>query len=222
MIPALVLRGFGHGSGMLSPDGKMFIVNIPKNASSYIHDWAQHHGWCAALAQNCSSVERLYVMLRDPLERWISGMAQYIKTYILSVQGPNGPVLPHESTSVQDYTMSAPMFVGQYNDLIERLIIDNAARFDDHVWPQNEIIKDVLPGVDRHFFLVDQNLDQKLRGTLGWRDMPDLDRNSGATDADTHLLQQFLQQRLATRPELSARIRRHYQKDYDLMQKVFA
>jgi len=222
MIPALAHRGFGHGSGVISPDHRIFILNIPKNASSYVFDWAQHHGWRAALAQHLTGVEEMYVLLRDPMDRWISGLAQYIKTYILSVYGPNGPVFPGEPTTADDYGMTAANFVDQYTDVVERLIIDNAARFDDHVWPQNEIIQDVLPGVNRRYFRVEQDLDRDLAQGLGWRPMEGLDRNSGRADPDMLMLQNFFRNRLERRPELKDRVRRHYQKDYELLSQVLS
>jgi hypothetical protein len=220
MIPALALRGFGHGSGVLDPSGKIFIVNIPKNASSYVLSWAQHHGWRAGLIEHAQQVQEVIVLLRDPIQRWISGMAQYINTYILSVQGPNGPVLPHEPITVHDYVMSSSAFAEQYTDLVERVIFDNAARFDDHVWPQNEIIQDILPTAPHKYFLVDQDLDRNLATYLGWRAAPDLDRNAGGSNPNIKYLQEFFRQRLFQRPELIDRLRRHYHADYELISRV--
>lgn len=221
MIPALVPRAFGHGSGVLDPSGKIFIINIPKNASSYVLDWAQHHGWRAGLAQDTGHVQQVIVLLRDPIERWISGIAQYINTYILSVQGPNGPVFSHEAVTEHDYVMSAGTFCEQYTDATERVIFDNAARFDDHVWPQNEIVQNILCNVDRKYFWVDQQLDDKLAQYLAWQPMPNLDRNSGDSNPSTRALQEFFRKRLQIRPELRSRLQRHYQGDYALISTVF-
>ncbi len=222
MIPALALRGFGHGSGVLSPDHSQFIVNIPKNASSFVLDWAGRHGWHAAMAQHTTAVQEMIVLLRDPIERWVSGIAQYVNTYILSVQGPNGPVLPHEDTTELDYYMDAMRFIGQYTDVTERLIIHNAARVDDHVWPQTEIIEHLLPGVPRRYFRVDHELERNLSQYLGWRPMPGLDRNAGHTQPEIELLQNFFRRRLEMRPELIPRIEKQYQQDIELMQKVLS
>ena len=54
MIPQLVDRGFGYGSGTLSPNLSQFIVNIPKNASSYMLDWARRHQWMTTVADDHS------------------------------------------------------------------------------------------------------------------------------------------------------------------------
>lgn len=222
MIPSLVPRTFGYGSGVLDPSGKTFIINIPKNASSYVLDWATHHGWCACLAKDTANVLEVIVLLRDPVERWISGIAQYIHTYILSVQGPNGPLFSHDAVTEHDYVMSAQGFSQQYTDLTERIIFDNAARFDDHVWPQKEIVQDILPLVARKYFRVDKHLDAKLVKYLQWHSVPNLDENRGSSNPSMKYLQDFFRKRLEIRPELQSRLQRHYQDDYELISQVLA
>lgn len=217
MIPALETRGFGYGSGVIDPSHRRFILNIPKNASSYMLDWAGRHGWRAAMLSHYSEVTELIVILRDPLERWISGMAQYIRTYILSVYGPNGPIFPGETVTDHDYVMSAEIFCQQYNDLVERIIFDTANRFDDHVWPQHELIPETAAHVKKTFFRMDKNLDSQIGAHLGFTSMEGLDRNLGSADPDTAGIQVFLRQRLEIRPELKERVRRHYDKDYKLI-----
>ena len=58
MIPQLVDRGFGYGSGTLSPDLSQFIVNIPKNASSYMLDWARRHQWMTTVADDPEEADK--------------------------------------------------------------------------------------------------------------------------------------------------------------------
>ena len=160
------------------------------------------------------------MILRDPIERWISGIAQYINSYILSVHGPNGPIFPGELCTKYDYGMDARTFIDQYTDVTERLFFDVISRFDDHVWPQHEIIKDILPEVPHKYFMLDHEFDQKIQQYLGWTPATGLDRNQGSANDDNALLQNFFRERLTQRPELQERLRRHYSDDYLLLSSM--
>jgi hypothetical protein len=221
MNPALVGRGYGENSGMLSPDRKKFIVNIPKNASSYILDWTRAHAWITAtLDNNWPDVEEIIVVLRDPLNRWISGMSQYLKSYILCPVGPNGPVFPGMTEGTEDYAMSADNFITAYNQTTERLIFDNVYRFDDHVWPQKDFVQNLRPHVPRTYFMIDKEFDAKFGSYLNLTQLPNLDRNDGSDNLDTKKLNEFLRHRLNTRPELVDRVKRAYSADYEFIKNV--
>ncbi len=221
MIPQLVDRGFGYGSGTLSPDLSQFIVNIPKNASSYMLDWARRHHWTTAVADDQSdTVTEMIVILRDPLDRWVSGIVQYINTYILSVQGPNGPVFPDEPYSPYNWSMNAVQWIDGYNQTTERLIFDVVNRFDDHVWPQHEFFENLLPSVKRKYFLLDRNFDAAIADYLGFAPYLDLDSNSASNNANMRLLQKFFVDRLQQRPDLAQRVIKAYAKDYELIART--
>jgi hypothetical protein len=221
MIDHLADRGFGYGSGIISPDHNRFIINIPKNASSYVLDWTGKFGWNTALADHYSDLTEIIVVLRDPLQRWISGMAQYLKTYVLCPVGPNGPVFPGMLTSKEDYSMSADNFIDLYNDLTERLIFDVVFKFDDHVWPQHDFFKDIHPSIPRTYFLLDKDFNEKFADHLGIGFVDGLDTNSVDSNPDQKKLNEFLKLRLNTRPELQERVQRAYAQDYKIIQQVF-
>ena len=221
MIKQLANRGYGYGTGLLSPDCSQFIVNMPKNASSFVLDWGNHNRWTqATVGDSCdwSKVQTLIVVLRDPVERWISGVAQYINSYILSNCGPNGPY--YESSQYTRY-ISAVEFIAQYNDIVDRLLFDNAVWLDDHVWPQHMIFEDLLPSVKRKYFMFGPALETELSTYLNWKLVENLDRNRGTDNTDIKKLQEFFTVRLNNRPDLRERIEKFYAQDYKLIKEIF-
>ena len=221
MIVQLANRGFGYGTGLLSPDCSQFVINMPKNASSFVLNWANHNGWTqSTVGDQCDwhRVTQVIVILRDPVQRWISGVAQYITSYILNNCGPNGPY--YEPNQHTDY-MSADKFITQYNNVVDRLLFDNAVWLDDHVWPQHLIFEDLLPGVPRKFFMFGTTLETQMSKDLGWNLVEGLDRNEGSGNPDTKKLQEFFTNHLNTRPDLQERIQQFYQRDYQLIREAF-
>ena len=218
MIEQLASRGYGYGSGILSPDHNQFLVNIPKNASSYMLDWANRHGWTSAVVVQNNSIKEMIVCVRNPVQRWISGVGQYLTSYVLNVTGAysweTGP-------GPDDQQISADDFVANYNQVVERLLFDNLSRLDDHVWPQIEFFENLLPTVPRKFFYIDQDFDQCIGEYLGFSPADNLDRNRADTNPNTHKIQTFIRHRLNIRPELEQRVRKAYARDYELIKKVF-
>jgi hypothetical protein len=222
-VQRLIDRGFGYGYGHLSPDNTKFLVSIPKNASSFLSEATMQNRWTGAIVDNNSNeynVQEMVVVLRDPLERWISGFAQYLQTYILYPFGPNTPQLENEQPTAFDYDMGVLQLQEQYTQLTERLIFDVINRFDDHVWPQIDIFKNLLPMVPRKYFYIDDNFNEKISQYL------DLDlnnvTNSNNSESNQVLkdIQKFFRERLAVRPELARRIRNSYAEDYKLIEQI--
>ena len=214
-------RGYGYGSGILSPTHDRFVVNIPKNASSYLLDWGNHHRWTAAAINNIDyphTLQEVIVVLRDPMQRWISGIAQYLTGYVLNVSGAydwsTGP-------GPNDQQISADTFIEEYNQVVERLLFDNLNRFDDHVWPQCDFFQDLLVHIPKKFFYIDQNFDSNVSDYLGFLPIAELDRNQGDANPDIRKIQQFIRGRLNTRPELQERVHRAYAQDYKIIKQVF-
>ena len=220
---ALSNRGYGAGSGLVNADNTKFIINIPKNASSYILDWTTRSGWKTAVVTDDTwpDLTEIIVVLRDPLSRWVSGMSQYLKTYILCPVGPNGPVFPGMQSGAEDYAMSGDDFINLYNQSTERLIFDNVFKFDDHVWPQHDFYEQVRPELPRQYFMLDHNFDTDFATRLGLEPILNLDRNDGNNNIDTKKLHEFLQHRLNTRPELRERVHKAYARDYEIIKQAF-
>ena len=137
-VKDLITRGHSIGGGVVSPDHQWFVLNIPKNASTYITNvllanrW-QH--WNLSLGQFHSVI----VPLRDPLERWISGTATYCCSHILS---PG---------------YGSDHFCRDYNDLVQRLILDNIF-FDDHTVPQSTYVDFIPDNYVKKFLMVSTDI----------------------------------------------------------------
>jgi hypothetical protein len=220
----------GDGSGFLSPDGKIFYVNIAKNASSYMADILPRQGWQAARCghDQCGygAVERVLVILRCPEYRWISGVSQYLKTKILRSTGPNtyedDEHDQHDLESgnyLERYPMDAAAFIVAYSALIERFIFDNLDMLDDHVWPQHGFFSHILPFVPRRYMFVNIDgyvLDEQLL-SMGIQTYEDADHNRSRDDPDLDVLTDFFRKRLISRPFLRRRLHRTYAADYTLI-----
>lgn len=220
----LASRGFDYGSGLLSPDCSKFLINIPKNASSFMLNWATSQGWQPAIVgDNCEwfRCKETVVVLRDPVQRWISGIAQYIHGWILGYEGPNNLLLDAELRPPESHScLTVDQFISQYNQVSENLIFDMINRLDDHVWPQTEFFQDIMPLRKRTFFYLDQNFQQRVSESLGWPVIENLDRNSKEDNQDIARLQDFFAQQLAQRPDLMARVKLAYAQDYCVVNAV--
>jgi hypothetical protein len=222
-VKHLVNRGFTYGFGHVSPDGTKFLVSIPKNASSFVKNSTGVAGWIGGNALDPrlqKSVNELVVVLRDPLDRWISGFAQYIHTYILYPHGPNTPYLSHETPTEYDYGMTVEQFTQQYSQLTERLIFDIINRFDDHVWPQIELFQELLPDLPRKYFYINNSFEIKISEYLGIDLNTIADRNVSDDNVTMKQLKEFFKQRFVIRPELAQRVKNMYAADYQLIEQI--
>lgn len=223
---ALKGRGYSEFSGLVSSSGTKFIVNIPKNASSYILAWATQYDWTveASLTDDkWQAINQISVVLRDPVERWVSGISQYINTYVLSPVGPNGPIFNGTTyaTYKENSALSANQFIDLYNLSTERLLFDNIYRFDDHVWPQHDFVCNLRPYAERKYFMLDQNFDKNFAPHHGLLPSVGLDRNEGGKDVNIRTLQIFFKNLLDSRSDLLERVKNAYKEDYDLIKQAF-
>jgi hypothetical protein len=129
-------------------------------------------------------------------------------------------VFPDEPSLPDNYRMDAVQWINGYNQNTERLIFDVINRFDDHVWPQHEFFENLLPAVERKYFMLDHNFDAAIADYLGFATYSDLDSNSAGNNVDMRLLQKFFVDRLQQRPDLAQRVIKAYAKDYELIART--
>ncbi len=144
-------KGHNYGEGLISPDRKFFIFKIPKNASTFIVKNLTELGWEHA-SYGEFDCEKNIVILRDPVERWISGIVEYLFLY-------------HENTLgnlVDPFNYEYLPLLGQklgLSLLFERVV------FDDHTDRQCSFLKNL--DIDNTiWFRFDQSLNKNLSAFL--------------------------------------------------------
>ena len=146
---------FSIGGGMLSADKSYVMINIPKNASSYVSTWLNENGWSFIDYTHhqdlVSKVKTVGVILRDPIQRFITGFTQYLVSYIVSP--------PWHQTS---YGFNEED-IKQYGPAIERIMTDVGILFDDHTMPQYYFYESFLPNIQREYFYCNDVLDLTLQ-----------------------------------------------------------
>jgi hypothetical protein len=74
-------KGHVMGQCMSHPDMNLMYVNIPKNASSWTKPNLLDWGWEFYNYRTDGLNKPALVVLRDPVDRWLSGIAEYFTLY---------------------------------------------------------------------------------------------------------------------------------------------
>lgn len=150
-----VAERFSIGGGMLSPDSSYVMINIPKNASSYFSTWLNENGWSYIDYTHhedlVSKVKVVGVILRDPIQRFITGFTQYFVSYIIHPPWHDNAD-PFHAEDVEKYW-----------PVIERMMADVGILFDDHTMPQYYFHESFLPNIQREYFYCNHTLDLTLQ-----------------------------------------------------------
>ena len=201
-LERLIPRGYAPRGGMISSSGT-FCLNIPKNASTFLSNVLRSNGWeHHILGDNGPLVKESIVVLRDPLERWVSGFATYASSWLLG----------------EGY--GSDHFVQHYNTLVERIIFDNLI-FDDHTTPQSEFVDQLPTLMQTTYFYLDKNLIKNIsRYTNAEIVVSDVDANISEDHYDQQQITKLIRDRLNNRPDLIQRINEQYANDFDLIDSV--
>ena len=195
-------KGHVYGECMSLPGKDLMYVYIPKNASSWTKPNLQDWGWEFYNYHTDQLNKTAIVVLRDPVDRWISGFATYASSWILG----------------KDY--GSDHFVEDYNSLSDRLIFDNLV-FDDHTTPQSNFVE-FLPKVKpvTHFRLGKDTVANISRYAQQNLNISDVDANVSEDHYDQQQISKFIRNRLTNRPDLIERINEQYANDFNLIDSV--
>ena len=178
-----------------------FYLNIPKNASTYLSNLLERNGW-EQFDVTESRITQAIVVLRDPVDRWISGFATYASSWIL---GPG---------------YGSDHFRDDYNQLTERFIFDQIV-FDDHTTEQVQYLMQ-LPNVPVTYFKLNHELGTNLEKFI---DLPlglnnPIPSNISEDNYDTKMIAEHMRHRINQDPVLHAKIINRYQADYELIRSA--
>lgn len=171
-----------------SPDKETIFVSIPKNASSFVSDWLIENGW---ISRRIDSTDPKYValVLRDPVDRWCSGIAQY---------------LAHLEIHPEDYTPAT-----------DKLLFDVVNRFDDHTWPQHVFYEDVFPNRPKMLFRTDLDLQHTLKQHFRLQP-PQTQNYNRSADNNKKDKVEYFKHKLQD-PILLDKVKQAYSQDYEFM-----
>ena len=193
-------RGFAPG-GMFVKDNLVYIP-IPKNSSSYIGQLLLKNGWGIGNFLNTDLTNKqLIILLRDPIERWISGMAEYLCSLLLK----NGK--------------TSDDIIKNWNNIIQDLIFDRVI-FDDHTEKQVYFIQSI-PIENCVFFNSAKQPEQAVKQYLTTHGIDlnidiVIDRNQTQGNKYKEPLVDFLRDQLAQNPSLTNKLTNTYREDYTL------
>ena len=215
------LKGYGYspGGGLLSPDGRHFLLQIPKNASTFLGNCLTANGWTFSNISHTQNVVQL-VVLRDPVERWLSGFATYAALHLFG------------------WGYGSDHFIKEYNPLVEKIIFTKLA-FDDHTAPQSVFLEQLDDNNEIVYFdCKKETLIDSLSKYTGF-DIKVTDAiidNSREDNYDTKNLYEFFKDRLNMKSEylepinvqerylknisLRDRIHNVYESDYHIIKRA--
>lgn len=199
-------KGHEFGQCQTLPDSPWFWIKIPKNASTYTQTlfahqllWS-HYNYFDIDVRNKIAI----IVIRDPVERWISGIAEYVTLY-------------HKNFHADDV-----------NRQMLDWIFDRVA-FDDHTESQICFIRDVNLQ-QAVWFKCDVDFENKL---VLWMEsvgltspgflVPNCVREFGnktLSDSNKKHTREFFNRVVMENPSYLAAVKRYFKPDYDLINRV--
>ncbi len=190
-------KGYIPGGGLVSPCRKLFYFKIPKNASTYLNNILLLNNWEEwNFFDDPIKIEQTLVVIRDPVDRWISGFATYAALHLFG------------------YGYGSDHFVKDFNDLSKRIVFDQII-FDDHTELQTKYIEQIL-NYNPVFFRYNENLIKQLNSFLGnnLNTSTSVAENKSENNYDTNQISQFMKMLLDKNPDLKSKIINCYKEDY--------
>lgn len=187
-------KGHVFGQCMSHPDRDLMYINIPKNASSWIRSvltnlkWEQYNYYTDNLSKPS------IVVLKDPIERWLSGMAEYMYLY-------------HRNIDITNLT-----------DSFFDIIFDRVS-FDDHT--EKQIL--FLENIDLNtctFFQCNNTLKSRLGHFLNQDFNSYPNKHVTKDDPVRSKFRELFLHALKNNSKYQSQLNLYYAKDYNLINSV--
>jgi hypothetical protein len=193
-------RGLHYGGGRIDHSNQYFYLNIPKNASNFLDRLFAHSGWNVANLRDIDSTKiRCIIVLRDPIERWLTGITQYAMLTL--------------GTSVGNE------FVKNYNSVVEKLLFDQVV-FDDHTMPQYYFFDCVKHHYNIDYFYYDSTVVQRMANRYNLQLDQEFEGNTTQTNTTKKTMMDFLRSQVNQNKNLLEAIKSKYREDYRLINNV--
>ena len=190
---------------MYHKESKHCYTSIPKNASSFLREYFTQFNWQHAHIDSILDIKANLIILRDPIDRWITGMAQHITTNIL---GEN---------------FGSTHYLELDNELTHKIIFDQIA-FDDHTEQQSWFIEPF--NLDHAvFFYLDSNLASNLDNyfshlNLNYNLNSKSFVNESKNNFDNNNLVEHFRKLVYNNEKYHTQLKSYFAKDYDLISSV--
>jgi len=211
---------FNTNGSYISPDNTYVYLGIPKNASSFISRLLYDNKWKLFINDSnhfitrntyipTTSVQECFIILRDPIDRWISGITQYLTSF-------------NFKTMLNEEDIAIDLNINQETLNILCDIIDT----DDHTLPQHYFFKDLYPHIEKRYFWINDNLKNNI---LSQYNLIDNDDNAIAINKhnmpdDSIIIKNLLKDKITSyinnNANIIQQIKDYYYKDYEIINSV--
>jgi hypothetical protein len=193
-----------QGQSLTSADNQFSYVNIPKNASSefkiIFKNWKKSNYNVDIPPDN-----KYIVILRDPTERWVSGIVEFL------IGNHSTPGQLNKELSIDEITTAIE------SSFVQNLIL-NFVIFDSHTLPQCYFLQN-LNISDIAFFYQDQNVVTRVTEYVK---LPTqiTNANNTAENEKKMIISTAVKKMISTNNKLQKIIDMHYYCDHELFDKV--
>jgi len=206
---------FNTNGSYISPDNTCVYLGIPKNASSFISRLLYDNKWKLFINDSnhfitrntyipTTSVQECFIILRDPIDRWISGITQYLTSFRF------------ETSLNQDITISQ-----QTLDILCEII-----DVDDHTLPQHYFFDNLYPKVPKTYFWVNEQLKDNIlcKYNLIDNNKNAMPVNNNGTPDDSIIIRNLLKDKITSHINsnnmIIQQIKDYYVQDYKIIDSV--